>query len=244
MSDLLDQFPEVQEQLDPDLKIVSAREKTEDGERKLEVFQRGEFEAEKSVFLWNGFEWDLDPEEPDRKILPEGEQNLWRNTPCTKSTDEDHRLVYGGMTDQVGRDTSLGPDHGNLACLWAVRMIVHDVLGRWITKSDYTLTFNEELRQCYDKLWSEAELLEGAIIISPTTVIRLPNGKRRKSVGHVGLLSLRAPHGEREVYSNSSTLARWKKSHTLNTWREYYQVRKGLEVLYYPLPFRRTVDVA
>ena len=137
------------------------------------------------------------------------------------------------MAGQAGTFSSkTGPDGGNLACVWAVRHLVYNALGRWITRTDGTSVFDAELQKCYGATWQEADTLAGGIIISPT--ITMKNGRR--NIGHVGLLGPAAKGKERLIYSNSSSSARWKQNFTLDSWIERYRAKKGLKVRFYPLP--------
>ena len=124
--------------------------------------------------------------------------------------------------------TSDGPDHGNLACVWAVRHVVYKALGRWITRTDGTSVFAKELKACFGSSAEEGELSAGAIVISPS--VSTAEGVRH---GHVGLLG--PPSADRVIYSNSSRHRRWEQNHTLPEWRRYYG-GKGLDVLFFPLP--------
>jgi len=142
-------------------------------------------------------------------------------------TAEQHALVAQAIVRLVNNYSSAqGPDHGNLACLWAVRHIVHDVLEFWITRSDGTASFYPDLVSCFGAGRPEAEVAAGGIVISPTS------GSR---IGHIGLLG--AGHGDtRLIYSNSSAAAQWKQNHTIATWRARYRDVKGLPVYFFPLP--------
>lgn len=242
MADLLRPYAGVEEQIDPDLKVVSVEIVERNGEERLEVLQRGEFESEKIEFRREGSSWLLSDDEPREAESSVMERTLWRAKPCGTSPASDHEAVAREMEEQVGRDTREGPDNGNLACVWAVRHIVHDALGRWITKSDYTPTVEAELRNCFGEARSEGDVLAGGIILSPTAVVRLPDGKKVKRIGHIGLLAA-GSGGGRRIYSNRSSTARWAQGHTIQKWAEYYGGR-GLQVMYYPLPLRGAAGIA
>lgn len=118
MSQSLEQYPDIVDQLDPTLGIESVREGVRDEQRTLEVVQTGEFEAERSLFVWRQDRWQLE----DDGIEAERNLNLWNIIICNASNAEDHQRVYDEVVRQVGRDTSEGPGGGNLACVWAVRL--------------------------------------------------------------------------------------------------------------------------
>lgn len=152
---------------------------------------------------------------------------------CTRSPAEDHEAVAAHMVDQVERfSSSSGPDGGNLACVWAVRRIVFDRLDRWITRTDGTSVFGEELLRCHGAGLPADRVAAGGIVISPT--VSLPGGRR--NIGHVGLLGPGGTEAGRKVYSNSSSRARWEQNFTLGSWISRYKDSKGLAVLFYPLP--------
>ncbi|WP_088348115.1 MULTISPECIES: hypothetical protein [Rhodomicrobium] len=129
--------------------------------------------------------------------------------------------------------TASGPDGGNLACVWAIRHLVRDVLRRWITRSDSTSEFADDLFAGFGRSFEEADLDEGSIVISPTA---WGSGSMRGRHGHVGLLGPRQPGGARIIYSNSSARRRWEQNFTLNSWRERYERGKHLKVLFFPIP--------
>lgn len=135
--------------------------------------------------------------------------------------------VAQAIIDQADHySTSAGPDHDNLACLWAVRHIIHDTLGFWITRSDGTADFYPQPVNCFGNNRDEATIPDGGIVISPTSG---PNA------GHIGLLG--TGHGDaRLIYSNSSSAALWKQNYTIATWLTRYSDRKGLPVYFFPLP--------
>ena len=142
-------------------------------------------------------------------------------------TPEQYTLVAQAIIDRDNHySTAAGPDHGNLACLWAVRHIVRDVLGFWITQSDGTADFYPQLVRCFTNDRDESTIPAGGIVISPTS---------GSNVGHIGLLG--TGHGDaRLIYSNSSSAALWKQNYTIGTWRARYRDRKGLPVYFFPLP--------
>lgn len=233
MPDLLKQYPGVQEQLDPDLSVVSAQVSGEGDAQTLRVVQRGEYESGEVDFAHRGGSWVLSEDEPS-SLSPD--VSALGVESCGASSKTDHDAVESMMKSKVGWDTSDGPDGGNLACAWAVRHLVHDALKRWITRSDYTPTVHSELQSCFGEASDESDVPNGGIIISPTAMVKLPNGKRIRRIGHIGLLGS-GSGGTRLIYSNKSSTARWAQSHTIDKWKSYYGGR-GLKVLYYPLPHK------
>lgn len=142
-------------------------------------------------------------------------------------TPVQHTSVAQAIIAKVDHFSSrTGPDGGNLACVWAVRHIVHETLGFWITQSDGTATFAPVLLGCFGDRVVADDVAPGGIIISPTS------GSR---IGHIGLLGA-GQGGDRLVYSNSSAAAMWKQNHTVRSWRARYHDTKGLQVYFFPLP--------
>jgi hypothetical protein len=150
---------------------------------------------------------------------------------CAASSAADHATVHDLIVAQVGQFSSAsGPDHGNLACVWAVRHLVKQALNRAITQTDGTAVFDPELRQCFGAASAdEANVPAGGIIISPTT---------GGVIGHVGLLGPATGGTDRLIYSNSSSAALWKQNFTMAAWIQRYRVTKGLKVHFFPLPNR------
>lgn len=146
-------------------------------------------------------------------------------------TDREHAAVAQKAIELVDVfKTGDGPGHGNVACLWAARRVVHDAVKQWITKRDGTSKFHEELQAGGMKPVAADSLPPGAIIISPTT----PQG-----VGHIGLLGA-GSGGSRLVYSNHSPskkdpVARWKQNYTVKSFTERHE-KMGLQTLFYRLP--------
>ncbi len=63
-------------------------------------------------------------------------------------SDSDHAKVAQEAIDQVDKfKTGDGPDHGNLACMWACRHVVYFAANVWITKSDGTATFYDVFKE-------------------------------------------------------------------------------------------------
>jgi hypothetical protein len=146
-------------------------------------------------------------------------------------SDSDHAKVAQEAVNRVDKyKTGDGPDHGNLACMWACRHVVYFALNVWITKNDGTSQFYDELRKGGMTPDKADNLPAGAIIISPTG---------GKSIGHVGLLG--AGTGDnRLVYSNhspshSDPVARWEQNYTVKSFTDFHDA-KGLKTYFYRLP--------
>jgi hypothetical protein len=146
-------------------------------------------------------------------------------------SDSDHAKVAGEAVKRVDNyKTGDGPDHGNLACMWACRHVVYFATNVWITKTDGTAQFYDELRKGGMKPDKADNLPPGAIIISPTT---------SKGIGHVGILGA-GTGNNRLVYSNHSPshndpIARWKQNYTVKSFTAAHEA-KGLETYFYRLP--------
>src|ERR1700761_635681 len=57
-------------------------------------------------------------------------------------SDADHAKVAAEAVKQVDvYKTGDGPDHGNLACMWACRHVVYFATNTWITQADGTAQF-------------------------------------------------------------------------------------------------------
>jgi hypothetical protein len=149
-------------------------------------------------------------------------------TVCRPSSAPDHDTLFRHMLTQVNVfDSSNGPDHGNLACVWTVRHIAKTALHRTITSTDATAVFGKELKQCYATPFAQGDVPGGGLVISPT---------KGSNIGHVGFVGVPAPDGRRLIYSNSSARARLEQNFTIDSWIERYKTRKRLEVLFFPLP--------
>jgi hypothetical protein len=146
-------------------------------------------------------------------------------------SDQDHAKVAAEAVKQVDvYKTGDGPDHGNLACMWACRHVVFFATNQWITKADGTATFYDELRSGGMKPDKADNLPPGALILSPTT---------SKGVGHVGILGT-GTGDNRPVYSNHSPshtdpVARWKQNYTVKSFTDFHK-SKGLDTFFYRLP--------
>lgn len=144
-----------------------------------------------------------------------------------------HARALAAAEAAVGTfSTRAGPDRGNLACVWALRCLLHRTLGFWVTLSDNTDDFATELLAHFGRSFDEREVADGGIIVSPSTG---REGTPERVVGHVGILG--PGHGDRRtIYSNCSAKALWLNHYTVASWRDRYQAGKGLEVLCFPLP--------
>jgi hypothetical protein len=146
-------------------------------------------------------------------------------------SDSDHAKVAAEAVNRVDTyKTGDGPDHGNLACMWACRHVVHFAVNVWITRADGTATFYDELTSGGMTPDKADNLPAGAIILSPTT---------SRGVGHVGILGGGTGDG-RLVYSNhspshSDPVARWKQNYTVKSFTDAHAAH-GLKTYFYRLP--------
>lgn len=240
MDDILKNHPEIADYLDPTPGLEnSASHVVRSGREYIVVRQVSEYEGGMLVL-----------EDVDGKFRPAMADNFFelgdidrqfeisaRSLNCGPSPDADHATLTAHAQAQVNRFSSRdGPDRGNLACVWAVRHLAHQVLDRWITRTDGTAVLYPELRGCMGPSLPQEDVPAGGIVISPTKT--RPNGTR--NVGHVGLLGPEtADADERLIYSNSSARARWEQNFTLGSWRQRYVEQKGLEMHFYKLPLRQ-----
>lgn len=229
---LASSFPEVLDAIDPGAELsTSVKVIEEGGEEYLIVTQVGEIEGGQFKFLIKDGKAVI--RESNNVIENEaallGGQSFHEDLVCEASSSKDHKDVYAFAQEAVGKFSSEdGPDGGNLACVWAVRNLVHQVLGRWITRTDGTAVFTVELHKCFIENFSESQISAGGIIISPT---------QGRNIGHVGLLGPSTTANDRLIYSNSSKRKVWSQNRTLDSWREYYSAGKHLSVLFFPLPY-------
>ncbi|PRD13956.1 hypothetical protein [Pantoea coffeiphila] len=227
------QFPELANYLDPsdNYEIFTEEKQIGDGQY-LIVTQRGENESDVMLF----------------KIAPDGLQlqhdgvfayrnndiqprSFHKNLVCGLGSPDDYQSLFNIAVQNVGTFSSLdGPDGGNLACCWAVRQLAYAALGRWITHTDSTTVFAEELGKCFNTTLALDNAPAGCIIISPTSII---GGKRY--IGHVGVLG-DGQGTSRLIYSNSSSHSRWEQNYSLESWIKRYHQAKGLPVYLYPIP--------
>jgi hypothetical protein len=228
-------FPEVLDAIDPSVELTtSAKVIMDAGEEYLIVTQVGEDEGGILRFLIKDGRAVINTSnnvlENEAALLSAKSAN--EDISCEMSTLKDHRDVYEFAKKSVGKFSSKeGPGGGVLACVWAVRNLVHQALGRWVTHTDGTAVFTDELKRCFIESVSEAQIAEGGIIISPT---------QGRNIGHVGILGPSTMTNERLVYSNSSRTKVWSQNRTLDTWRKYYSDEKKLPVLFFPMPHRHS----
>jgi hypothetical protein len=248
---VLRKYPEIEEYLDStDDYELTANEIKQGNDRFLVVTQKS-IDGQQLFFKWNGesFDyWDNDTFLDSAASLPsfnfslspQGAHTL-SGMGCGPSSDGDHKTVHDRAVAQVGQFSSAsGPDHGNLACVWAVRHIVKAALNRWITQTDGTAVFGPELLSCFGNSADEADVPPGGIVISPTQNIP---GSKKRNVGHVGILGATSG-GDRLIYSNSSAHAMWEQNFKLSTWIARYRDTKHLKVMFFPLPLKTVGPVA
>lgn len=218
--DDISQHPELRSYIDPDAKEATV-ERREDGT--LLVTMRGE---EGGQLLLRKDRGGYEVVAADNVI--EFEHPLAKAAPCVgECSPQQYAVIAQAIIEKVDHfSTAAGSDHGNLACLWAVRHIIYEKLKFWVTKSDGTADFYPVLVACFGKSRPADDIAPGGIVISPTS---------KKSVGHIGLLGT-GRGDDRLIYSNSSGAAMWKQNYTVGKWRERYQDRKGLPVHFFPLP--------
>lgn len=227
-------FPGLSKFLDPTEGYIVELEVKQQGEDQyLLVTQIGEIDSGQMLFLVNGDSLSLlydDVNENFQEAMAV-QSYVSMKGKCSPSSSSDHEAMLNMSEQSVDNFSSIeGPDDGNLACVWAVRMLAKKTLGRLVTGTDLTTTFDRELQRGYGKSFAESDVDAGGIIISPTGVGK--NGHH--FVGHVGLLGPK--DHERVVYSNSSTAKQWRRHFTIDSWRAKYQGEKGLPVRFYPLP--------
>lgn len=142
---------------------------------------------------------------------------------------ETHAQSHSGAVARVDNFDTSGhrPGNGRLACMFAVRKIVEASTGKIIHTSDGTAVFFSEMKTSTLPLdFAQEDIPAGGIVLSPT---------EGTNIGHVGLLGAERFGGSRLIYSNSSSRANWRQSHTIDQWVDYY-AGKGLQVLFFPLP--------
>jgi hypothetical protein len=150
---------------------------------------------------------------------------------CIASSATDHRTVHEAARNAVGNfSTRDGPDGGNLACVWSVRRLAKRALGRTITETDLTTTFDVELRRCFGDDKAASVVPPGGIIIAPTAF----SAGHRLGTGHVGILG-EGSGDTRLVYSNSSGRKMWSQNFTVGSFTAHYR-SKGLKTFFFPLP--------
>jgi hypothetical protein len=245
MTELTERYPGIEDYLDDsDEYNNTATEFKQGDDRFLVVTQQGQFDGQQLLFKWSGQQFEFWDNETivDSLAALGGAQlpgspaaTLDALAVCAPSPINDHLKVYQVVLSEVNRfDSSNGPDHGNLACVWTVRHIVKKALNRWITKTDGTATFGQELHACFGHGSNLNDLPEGAIVISPTQNIP---GSKKRNIGHIGLLG-KGNGDARLIYSNSSRDRRLEQNFDVSSWIARYETRKHLQVLYYPLPLK------
>ncbi len=124
--------------------------------------------------------------------------------------------LYDVAYSFLGKDaspTDKAPD--DLACAESVNAVYKAAFGSEIGGDVSTLRMYEAL-QTYSAFREVIDPLYGDIIISPTTLARVP-------VGHVGIV------GKWQIMSNNSYNGKWEAHYTLQSWRlrygfvEYYR---------------------
>ncbi|AUW47332.1 hypothetical protein [Rhizobium leguminosarum] len=227
----IDDYPDLKDFLDPtDDYQVSTQEVTSGGQRYLVVTEKSESDAGQLLFRIT--DKGLQLEKSDNAVSIGPSLDTLADSPnlvCRISDQGDIDAVFNEAVNAFERGFSSadGPDGGNLACVWAVRHIAKQALGRWITRTDGTAVFDPELKRCFGSNLKEADVPAGGIIISPT---------EGRNIGHVGIMGPVTGDDKRLIYSNSSSAAIWKQNFTLKTWVERYRDRKGLKVHFYPIP--------
>jgi hypothetical protein len=227
---ILQKYPEVGAFLDKtDDYVNEGKELSSGGKKYLVVTQKGPIDSGQLLFQItpNG----LVLEDTDTTVSVGAKLGTFASASalvCRVSDPEDIKSVYDKAVASVDHFSSkTGPDGGNLACVWAVRNIAHEALGRWITRTDGTAIFDPELRRCFADSLTEAQVPAGGIIISPT---------EGHNIGHVGLMGPPTGDGTRLIYSNSSGAAIRKQNFTLGDWVKRYKTKKGLKVHFFPIP--------
>jgi hypothetical protein len=245
MSTIFSQHPELADYLDTTSDYTNtAAEFEADGKRWLLVTQKGEASGGQVLFQFFGDQ--LLPVKADTIIdlNPSREyiDALKARGLVGPAPEPEHVKVADTARAQVNVfSSSDGPDHGNLACVWAMRKIVQKALFRSITRTDSTSVLAEELEASLGKGLDEGATPAGGIILSPTNWNSLRRSVRH---GHVGLLGPRVKDQDRLIYSNSSARARWEQNFTLSKWRRRYEEGSGLDVLFYPIPAASAALVA
>ncbi len=237
MSSVFTQHPELADYLDTTSDYTNTTAEFEaDGKRWLLVTQKSEESGGQILFQYFGDQ--LLPVKADTIIdlnpSRENIDSLRARGLVGPAPEAEHVKVAATAREQVNVfSSSNGPDHGNLACVWAVRKIVRKALGRTITRTDSTSVLAEELEASLGKSLDESAAPAGGIVLSPTNWSSLRRSVRH---GHVGLLGPRVKDQDRIIFSNSSARARWEQNFTLSKWRRKYEDSSGLEVLFYPIP--------
>jgi hypothetical protein len=225
-----EQYPEIKPYLDKtDDYVNEGKELVSGGKKYLIVTQKGEVDS--GQLLFEITDHGLIHQDTDTTVTIGPRIDTFSPAAalqCELSEPSDIDAVFRKVVEADGVFSSAsGPDGGNLACVWAVRHIARQALGRWITRTDGTAVFEPELRRCFSSDISEDNVDKGCIIISPT---------EGSNIGHVGILGPRTGDDSRLIFSNSSSAALWKQNFTLKSWIKRYKTTKGLKVRFYPIP--------
>lgn len=228
----IDHYPGLKAQLDPKGKVSKVETQERGGQTYVRVTQHfADHEGGQYLFKMAAQNAELIAVDNVVEFPPEGAVTQAAISYSGTMSDSDHAKVAQEAIDQVEKfKTGDGPDHGNLACMWACRHVVYFAVNVWITKSDGTATFYDELQRGGMKPEKADNLPPGALIISPTT---------SKGVGHVGILGA-GKGGDRLVYSNHSPshrdpVARWKQNYTVKSFTDAHSAI-GLRTYFYRLP--------
>jgi hypothetical protein len=149
--------------------------------------------------------------------------------------DDINAKVFAKAKASIGLDTSKvpGTEGGNLACAWAVNEVVRLALGKPISADSSgrnslgTGDIFDVLRKFHKQTDTPSP---GSIIISPTP----PTGSVH---GHVGIVG-QNPGGSSDntqIFSNSSTQAKFAQNRTIKTWKARYSAQLHLQVLFFDL---------
>lgn len=135
-------------------------------------------------------------------------------------TNDASRAILKSALHNVGRDTSVIPDtqQGNVACAASVNIIVTEALGYPAGGGHATAMMYPALRNNTSQ-WQQVDVqaaVPGSIIISPTD-----HGK----TGHVGIIVDTGGN----IVSNSSGSRRISQNFNINSWKNYYESKQGLQ---------------
>lgn len=163
-----------------------------------------------------------------QNLLESLKQDLLRAMEILKGISRKQERVYAVALDAYVRGLDLSdvaPDE--LGCANALSNIIRDALPE--------LNFPKfvSTRAMYDYFEKSPSFIPtddedfSIIIISPT---------EGANIGHVGILGKRNnPDGSRYIMSNNSFTGQWDVTHSMKTWKRYYQEKKGLPVFMYQI---------
>jgi len=167
---------------------------------------------------------DEKPEQPDPQPEPAPDPAPPTPDPQPEARDAGPE-IFAEAQKALGESSRSGPDGGNLACAWFVNKILKRTVGYKVdgdSTSNMEKDFQAEIAKGKAMKVSLAEAKPGDIILSPT--VWYPT----RNTGHVGIV------GEnQQIMSNSSSKAKWSQNFTYDSWKAYYQTRKGLEINIY-----------